>query len=68
MAKTLKAYLGKMPIVTRRNRISTFGFIIVTINEDKHMINKAIYLAFGTPLEGEKKLLGLWRLSVKQWL
>lgn len=34
--------------------------IVVKVNQDKRVINKAIYLALGVSLEGKKELLGLW--------
>ena len=37
-----------------------FDAIIVKIRVDKQVINKAIHLALGINLEGEKELLGLW--------
>jgi putative transposase len=30
------------------------------IRQDKHVINKAIYLALGVNIEGHKELLGMW--------
>jgi len=37
-----------------------FDAIIVKIRADKQVINKAIHLALGINLEGEKELLGMW--------
>jgi len=34
--------------------------IVVKIRQDKQVINKAIYLALGVNMEGQKKLLGMW--------
>jgi hypothetical protein len=34
--------------------------IVIKIRQDKHVINKAVYLALGVNLEGHKELLGLW--------
>lgn len=34
--------------------------IVLKIRQDKRVINKAIYLALGVNLDGEKELLGLW--------
>ena len=34
--------------------------IVVKIRQDKRVINKAIYLALGVDLEGQKELLGMW--------
>lgn len=34
--------------------------IVVKVQQDKRVINKAIYLALGVNLEGQKELLGLW--------
>lgn len=34
--------------------------IVLKVRQDKRVINKAIYLALGVNLEGEKELLGLW--------
>lgn len=36
------------------------GCIFVKIRQDKRVINKAVYLAWGVTLEGKKELLGLW--------
>ena len=33
--------------------------IVVKVNQDKRIINKAIYLALGVSLEAKKELLGL---------
>lgn len=37
-----------------------FDAIIVKIRSDKQVINKAIHLALGINLDGEKELLGMW--------
>lgn len=45
--------------------------IVVKIRQDKTVINKAIYLALGVNLEGQKELLGLWiseNEGAKFWL
>ena len=45
--------------------------IVVKIRQDKHVINKAIYLALGVNLAGYKELLGLWLAEsegAKFWL
>lgn len=45
--------------------------IVVKVREDKHIINKAIYLALGVNLEGKKELLGMWiskNEGAKFWL
>ncbi len=45
--------------------------IVVKIRQDKQVINKAIYLALGVNLEGQKELLGLWlseNEGAKFWL
>jgi putative transposase len=45
--------------------------IVVKIRQDKQVINKAIYLALGVNLEGQKDLLGLWlseNEGAKFWL
>ena len=45
--------------------------IVVKIRQDKRVINKAIYLALGINLEGQKELLGLWlneNEGAKFWL
>jgi len=34
--------------------------IVVKIRQDKRVINKAIYLALGINMEGQKELLGMW--------
>ena len=34
--------------------------IVVKIRQDRQVINKAIYLALGVNMEGQKELLGLW--------
>lgn len=45
--------------------------IVVKIRQDKRVINKAIYLALGINLDGQKELLGLWlneQEGAKFWL
>jgi transposase-like protein len=45
--------------------------IVVKIRQDKRVINKAIYIALGINLEGQKELLGLWlseNEGAKFWL
>ena len=45
--------------------------IVVKIRQDKRVINKAIYLALGVDLEGQKELLGMWlseNEGAKFWL
>jgi len=45
--------------------------IVVKIRQDKHVINKSVYLALGVNLEGHKELLGLWlseNEGAKFWL
>jgi putative transposase len=34
--------------------------IVLKIRQDKRVLNKAVYLALGINLEGQKELLGLW--------
>jgi transposase-like protein len=34
--------------------------LVVKVREDKRIINKAVYLALGVNLEGQKELLGMW--------
>lgn len=44
---------------------------MVKIRQDKHVINKAVYLALGVNVEGHKKLLGMWiseNEGAKFWL
>ena len=44
---------------------------MVKIRQDKRVINKAIYLALGVDLEGQKELLGMWlseNEGAKFWL
>lgn len=44
---------------------------MVKIRQDKQVINKAIYLALGVTMEGQKELLGLWlseNEGAKFWL
>ena len=45
--------------------------IVVKIREDKRIINKAVYLALGVNMEGQKELLGMWisqNEGAKFWL
>lgn len=45
--------------------------IVVKVRQDKHVINKSIYLALGVNLEGHKELLGMWlseNEGAKFWL
>jgi len=45
--------------------------IVLKIRQDKRVINKAIYLALGVNLEGQKELLGMWiseNEGAKFWL
>lgn len=45
--------------------------IVLKIRQDKRVINKAVYLALGINLEGQKELLGLWLAETegaKFWL
>ncbi len=48
-----------------------FDAIVVKIKHEKHIINKAIYLALGVNMEGQKELLGMWcsqNEGAKFWL
>ena len=43
----------------------------MSVRQDKTVINKAIYLALGVNVEGQKELLGLWiseNEGAKFWL
>ncbi|MDP8161205.1 IS256 family transposase, partial [Pasteurella atlantica] len=45
--------------------------IVVKVRQDKRVINKAIYLALGINMQGQKELLGLWiseNEGTKFWL
>ena len=45
--------------------------IVVKVRQDKQVINKAIYLALGVNLDGQKELLGMWlseNEGAKFWL
>jgi len=45
--------------------------IVVKVRQDKQVINKAIYLALGINMEGQKELLGMWlseNEGAKFWL
>lgn len=37
-----------------------FDCIVVKVHQDKRVINKAIYVALGVNIEGQKEVLGLW--------
>ncbi|MBR0574705.1 transposase, partial [Pasteurella atlantica] len=44
---------------------------VVKVRQDKRVINKAIYLALGINMQGQKELLGLWiseNEGAKFWL
>jgi len=46
-------------------------FIRVKVRQDKRVINKAVYIALGINLNGEKEVLGLWiqeNEGAKFWL
>ena len=34
--------------------------IVLKVRQDKHVINKSVYLALGVTMEGQKELLGMW--------
>ncbi len=34
--------------------------IVIKVRQDKQVINKAVYLALGVNMEGQKELLGMW--------
>lgn len=45
--------------------------IVVKVKEDNRIVNKAVYLALGVNLEGQKELLGMWiskNEGAKFWL
>ena len=45
--------------------------LVVKVREDKQIINKAVYLALGVDIDGQKELLGLWisqNEGAKFWL
>ena len=45
--------------------------LVVKVRQDKHVINKAVYLALGVNVEGHKELLGMWiseNEGAKFWL
>lgn len=45
--------------------------IIIKIRQDKHVINKSLFLALGVNLQGHKELLGMWLVEnegAKFWL
>ena len=45
--------------------------LVVKIRQDKRVINKAVYLALGVNMQGEKELLGMWlseNEGAKFWL
>lgn len=37
-----------------------YDCIVVKVRQDKQVINKAVYLALGVNMEGQKELLGMW--------
>jgi len=44
---------------------------VVKIRQDKHVINKSIFLALGINVEGQKELMGMWvaeNEGAKFWL
>ncbi|TEW53330.1 IS256 family transposase [Psychromonas sp. RZ22] len=46
-------------------------YIVLKIRQDKRVINKAVYLALGVNMEGQKELLGMWMSEnegAKFWL
>jgi transposase-like protein len=51
--------------------IAYLDCLVVKIRQDKHVINKAIYLVLGVNIEGHKELLGMWiseNEGAKFWL
>lgn len=55
----------------QRSSIVYLDCIVVKIRQNKQVINKAIYLALGVNMEGQKELLGLWiaeNEDAKFWL
>ena len=45
--------------------------IVLKVRQDKHVINKSVYLALGVTMEGQKELLGMWMSEnegAKFWL
>lgn len=45
--------------------------LVVKVRENQRVINKAIYLALGVNMEGQKELLGMWisqNEGAKFWL
>lgn len=45
--------------------------MVVKVREDKHIINKSLYIAIGVNMEGRKEVLGLWMANnegAKFWL
>jgi putative transposase len=45
--------------------------LVVKVRQDKHVINKAVYLALGVDADGHKELLGMWMSQnegAKFWL
>jgi len=45
--------------------------LVIEIRQDKHVINKAVYLVLGVNIEGHKELLGMWiseNEGAKFWL
>lgn len=68
-----------MPLVSEwqpRPLDSTYSFIFMDaihykVREEKHVINKAAYVALGVNMDGEKEVLGIWigaNESSKFWL
>ena len=68
-----------MPLVSEwqtRPLEATYSFIFMDaihykVREDKHVINKAAYVALGVNMDGEKEVLGIWigaNESSKFWL
>ena len=48
-----------------------FDCLVVKVRHDKHIINKAVYVALGVNLDGRKEVLGLWMSKnegSKYWL
>ncbi len=48
-----------------------FDCIVVKVRQDKHVINKAVYVALAINMDGKKEVLGLWMSKnegAKYWL
>lgn len=48
-----------------------FDCLVVKVRQDKHIINKAVYIALGIDLQGKKDVLGIWlseNEGAKFWL